>query len=452
MTKLLARVLPWLATTIMAGSAVALTQDKDPAAIAPSGDSQGTPGQNPPQEGPKTQGQQPPGGQASPIEPRGNFTDQQGPAPRPGNQTLDPAYVGFLQIPNTPLMIKFNAKPRVDITIDTRNAGDDNRFVTALIPVDTSPSFGGGTQFNINAKGSQLSVDVRAPTVDGSPRFYYENDFFGAGAGEFPYRIRQLYGEIYNLVVGMTYSVFEDPDVWPDTVDYEGPNAMIFARRPLARYLLPLNDVWELNFGLEQPDSQVDTSNDPNATSVNHAPDVGVNIRWEDAGVGHVQVAVILRELGVRGPIDGTQESFGWGVNWSNVFTVVGKDSVQFQLTYGLGIFRYSNDDFFNNDAAFNRHGEMKSIPYFGAVLGYTHFWSEEWRSTVTGGLVHLVNQFSQQPTAYHETHYVSANIVWQIRKRLSIGLETLYGSNEDKAGNTGNVERVQIGVLYSLN
>jgi len=195
----------------------------------------------------------------------------------------------------------------------------------------------------------------------------------------------------------------------------------------------------------------VDTSIDPNARSVNHAPDIGANLRWEEAEVGHMQFAVILRDLAVKGPIAGSQSAFGWGLNWSNAFKVYGKDSAQLQLTYGEGIFRYCNDDFFNNDAAFDSKGDLDPIPYFGAMLGYTHQWSDEWRSTATYGYVHLRNLASQGPDAYHVTHYASANIVWQIRKKFSLGLEALYGSRESNAERHGDVFRVQFGLLYSL-
>lgn len=441
----------WLAALLGMGASSAWAQEADPEAIAAWDDAVRKASQDKPAEPGKPPAQQPPQGTQSPVQERDNLKNEQLSAPRPGNQTFDPKYVGFIPIPNTPIMIKFNAKPRVDLTLDNRNSGDDNRFITARIPVSTDPDHGGGVRFNINAKASQLSLDVRAPDVIGSPRFYYENDFYGSGPGEFPYRVRHLYGQVYNIIVGMTYSVFEDPDVWPDTVDYEGPNSAIFARRPLARFMLPLSERWQVNFGLEQPESEVDTSIDPNAVSVNHAPDVGFNFRWEEDKIGHLQLAAILRDIAVRGPITGSQSAFGWGFNLSMVATVSGKDSVQAQLTYGEGIFRYCNDDFVNNDAAFDSGGDLDPIPYFGAMAGYTHHWSEEWRSTVTYGYVHLRNLASQAADAYHVTHYASANLVWQIRKKLSFGLEALYGSKEENDGHRGNVVRVTFGLLYKL-
>jgi len=150
-------------------------------------------------------------GRASEIKDRPAMDDQQEAAPRPNDLTLDPKYRGFVPIPNTPILIKFNAKPRVDFTNDPQNTGNSDRFVTAQIPVDGDFFQGGGNQFNVNAKGSQLSLDVRAPELPGSPRFYYQNDFFGSGGGELPFRVRQLYGQIYNVVLGQTFSVLKIP-------------------------------------------------------------------------------------------------------------------------------------------------------------------------------------------------------------------------------------------------
>src|SRR4029077_3730836 len=110
-------------------------------------------------------------GHASEVKDRPAIDDQQESAPRPNDLTLDPKLRGFVPIPNTPVLIKFNAKPRVDFTDDPQNTGNNDRFVTAQIPVDGDFFQGGGNQFNVNAKGSQLSIDVRAPELPGSPRF-----------------------------------------------------------------------------------------------------------------------------------------------------------------------------------------------------------------------------------------------------------------------------------------
>ena len=395
-------------------------------------------------------------GHANPVPDRDNMNDMQEAAPRLNDLTLDPQYRGFIPVPNTDALIKFNAKPRVDMMEDNQNSGNADRFVTATIPMKNTPGYGGGEQFNITAKGSSLSLDVRAPNMPGNVRFYYNNDFFGSGSG-MAYRLKQLYGQFYNVTAGFTYSIFEDPDVWPDTVDFEGPNSMIFARQATVRYMVPLGEKWQLNFGVQQPSSQIDNEGiGANATGVNHLPDGGFNIRWEDAKRGHVQFATILRDVGANSPTLGEQNVFGWGLNLSTSLNVFEHDSVQAQFTYGQGVFAFCNDNFtytgFNGgDAAYNNAGELRALQYVAPMVGYTHQWSEKFRSTGTFGYVNLQNEQQQTATAYHETYYSSANLVWQLRKRLSIGMECLYGYSQQNNGDHGDVWRVQTGLVYSL-
>src|SRR5262249_54594905 len=114
--------------------------------------------------------------------------------------------------------------------------------------------------------------------------------------------------------------------------------------------------------------------------------------------------------------------------------------SVQTQLTYGEGLFRYFNDDFQNNDAAFDSSGNLTAIPACGAMIGYSHKWTDYLRSTVTYGYVHLDNEFSQEPDAYHHTHYASLNLVWKARKRLSLGWRDCTAIKRKKMAPTGTL------------
>ena len=189
-------------------------------------------------------------GEQSPITYRDALNDQQEAASRPKDYTLDPKYRGFIPVPNTPVLVKFNAKPHLDMTSDNRNAGNQNRFVPASFPLEGSPAYGGGEQFHVNANATQLRLDIRAPELGGDFRFYYQNDFFGSGSdtGDMKYRVQHLYGQFYGFKAGFTYGVFEDPDSWPDTVDYKGPNAVIFSRRPVAHYTFSWNENWNTTF------------------------------------------------------------------------------------------------------------------------------------------------------------------------------------------------------------
>jgi hypothetical protein len=402
----------------------------------------------------------------SPVTYRGALNDQQEAASRPKDYTLDPTYQGFVPVPNTPVLLKFNAKPHVDMTSDNRNAGNQNRFVPAAFPLTTDPTHGGGEQFHANANATQLRFDVRAPEfADGTFRFYYQNDFFGSGSdtGDMKYRIQHLYGQIYGFKAGFTYGVFEDPDSWPDTVDYEGPNAVIFSRRPVAQYTYAWSENWNTTFGVEKPDIFVDlNSQTPAGTAtLTPMPDLGFNTRYEKEGLGHLQFSSLFRDIGAKDNTGRDQHVFGWGVNLSAGIDVTVNDSIQLLGVYGHGIGGQGNDaGFLNSDAAFDSNGDLKSLRYWSAMAGFTHRWSDRFRSTISYGYVNLDSLPNQLGTTgndapgefYHTSHYASANIVWQLRKRLSIGLEGLYGIKEARNGvDSGNHWRAQLGMVYSL-
>jgi len=396
-------------------------------------------------------------GHPSPVTYRGTLNDQQEAASRPKDFTLDPQYRGFIPVPNTPALIKFNAKPHLDMISDNRNAGNQNRFVPAVFPLQGTPQYGGGQQFHANANATQLRLDVRAPELDGNFRFYYQNDFFGSGSdtGDMKYRVQHLYGQLYGFKAGFTYGVWEDPDTWPDTVDYEGPNAVIFSRRPVAQYTYAWDDNWNSTVGIEKPDIFVDLNSGPNAggSQITRMPDFGFNTRYEKKGFGHLQFSTTMRELSAKDAIGDVHHVFGWGVNLGAGLDVFEKDSVQLLGVIGKGVGGMGNDtSFLNSDAAFNANGTLEALPYWSVAAGYTHHWSQLFRSTFTYGYVNLDNTSGQVVTFYHTSHYASANLVWQLRKRLSVGLEGLYGLMEARNGvDSGDHWRIQLGMVYSL-
>jgi hypothetical protein len=182
-------------------------------------------------------------------------------------------------------------------------------------------------------------------------------------------------------------------------------------------------------------------------------PELGINARWERSGVGHVQLSSIARDLRVRSDVFGDESVLGWGLNASAGIDITKNDSLQALLVYGEGIGSFSNDAFSTGptDAAFDLNGDLEALTYWSGMLGFTHRWSDIWRSTLSYGYVNVDNEESQNGDAYHETHYGSANLIWQLRKRLSVGLEGLYGMRRTNDGDNGDVFRVQMGLLYSI-
>ena len=110
------------------------------------------------------------------------------------------------------------------------------------------------------------------------------------------------------------------------------------------------------------------------------------------------------------------------------------------------------NDTSFNNsDAAFRSPGNLEALEYWSTMVGLTHQWSPQWSTTLTHGYVNLENTAMQSGNAYHESHYGSINLVYQMFRRLRVGIEGLYGYKEVNDGRDNDIFRIQVGAAIAL-
>lgn len=386
-----------------------------------------------------------------------NFADQQTAAPRPDNLPLDPTLAGFIEIPGTHSMIKPGGSARVDTADGSSGNGHPNWFAPSMIPVEGEPDAGGSSELTLQTKGSRLSLEVRRPALPtGLPmRIYYENDFFGDSSSKsMSYRLRHLYGQGDNFLLGQTYTAFMDPDVWPDTLDYQGPNAMANKRQPQLRAIFVPTGHLHYFVSLEQPGSEIDTglSGFPaGAEEANRFPDVVVGARHE-AAWGHVQATGLARSLAFDAPSHSGQSELGWGLNLSGAVNLPGGDRLLYQAAYGEGMGRYINDLAGNDlDAGLDADGQLEAIPVFAPYIGYTHQWAERWRTTGTYGYVWVDAPPSLGPFALKLTQYASVNVIWQFSEPGRLGLELLHGTKETANGATGDASRAAFVVKYDL-
>jgi hypothetical protein len=203
---------------------------------------------------------------------------------------------------------------------------------------------------------------------------------------------------------------------------------------------------------LENPDTFVDTTGSDGADPRFRAPDGGFALKWTPGELGYFRASTIFRSIGVDNGTLGDDDVFGWGINTSANIRLTSRDNLQYYFNYGHGIGGMGNDtSFVNSDAAFDGSGNLQALEYWSTMIALTHQWTPRWRSTATHGYVHLENTALQDPTAYHATHYASLNLVYQLFKRVRIGVEGLYGWKEVNDGSTNDIFRLQAGLAFAL-
>ena len=266
--------------------------------------------------------------------------------------------------------------------------------------------FGSDGQASVSVKQSRFGVKGTMPTADGYDpiTFKFEFDLFGVGAnaGQTTFRLRHAYGEWGSLLAGQTNSIFMDIDVFPNVIDYWGPDGMVFWRNVQIRWTPWKTEHSSFAIGIEEPSNDVDTGQarefDPTLPEGIQSDEKVPNLaaHWNTSGDwGHVQVAGILRDLGYdtkdtknnkpKGSVT------GWGVNLSGSINVFEKDKILLQYVYGHGIASYMNDggmDLAPQGAPSDRDGSRRQSASRG---GSAHRHRRLLRSLLERQVLHVV-------------------------------------------------------------
>jgi type II secretory pathway pseudopilin PulG len=371
-------------------------------------------------------------------------------AARFDNVPLDPKYHGFFRLPGTQTLLKIGGYFKTDFIYDLKPAGNTDSFIVSSIPIPTEVGINNAT---VSVRPTRLSLDFRVPAAKvGEVRFYLEGDLFGTNATT-P-RLRHAYAQARNVLLGQTFSNFMDPDGFPDTLDFQGPNGMVSIRNPQLRYGFALSPSTTFYISIEKPSSDIifktpQFSAQPNAPS----PDGAIRLRQEFER-GHFQVAGIFRSIAAFLPDGRTDTVFGWGVNASTGVKTFGKDNVIFAVAAGHGISRYLQDTSGLGIDAEPTSGvttHLQATPAVGVEAAYQHYWRKTLRSSAIYSYAAVNDTNLAAATTYNHGTYTGANLIWNPFGSLNLGVEYLYGWAMEQSGLKSNAPRIQFSAKYSF-
>lgn len=368
---------------------------------------------------------------------------------RVDNVPIDPALQGFVAIPGTPARVKIDGYAKLDTIVDTKPAGNPDRFVPSTIPVGLSEAQQTPST-NLHVRQTRLNLDFRSPTELGVDfRTFAEVDFFGVSGPVDP-RMRHFFGQLANFLVGQTWTTFTDVDAFPDTLDDQGSGMAIKLRQPQFRYTQRLRSGQSLAFAIERPLTETRQLS-PTGAAYSPAPDVIVRYRV-DANGGHLQVGSLFRALGYR-VLDDKSTKLGVGANLTGAWKISDGDALMGYAAFGVGIARYiENLAGTNSDLDLNDEGtDVVPLPAYGGYVAFRHAWPKRLRSTGVLGYTR-VNPTSMQPaTSFLDSYYVLGNLLWNPVGSLDLGIEYLFGTHDIKNGEGAHASRVQFAAKYDF-
>jgi hypothetical protein len=300
-----------------------------------------------------------------------------------------------------------------------------------------------GTDGNafFSVRQTRFGVKSSTQTAMGELFTQFEWEMFGTGgdAGQTTIRLRHAYGELGQFGVGQYWSPFMDIDVFPNTVEYWGPNGMAFFRNVQFRWM-PIKGDTRLTFALERPGASADGGIFTERAELDSikgrfpVPDFSAEYRsahdW-----GYVELAGIVRymkwdDLGVVGP-DFSGDAIGWGLNLSSNLKL-GKDNVvRLSVLYGAGVQNYMNDA--PVDVAIDTTEKNGvAIPLLGVVAFFEHNWSEKFATAIGFSMLDIDNTNGQSYDAFSMGQYAIGNIIYYPAPNVMMVAELQYGKREN--------------------
>lgn len=319
-----------------------------------------------------------------------------------------------------------------------------------------------------SVRQTRFGVKTSTPTSLGDLKTIFEFELFGTGvdAGQTTFRLRHAYGELGQVGAGQTWSPFMDIDVFPNSLEYWGPNGMVFFRNVQARWNPIQNDRVRVVLAVERPGASADGGIYTDRVELQGVkpkfdmPDFSWQLRFM-GGWGHLQLAGIFRKISwvntaPNPPVDLNGTVLGWGINITSSVNFTKNDIGRFAVVYGAGIENYMNDAPIDIGVKNNLSNSSKPIagvalPVLGVVSFLDHNWNQHFSSSIGYSLVDIANSNAETPGDFHQGHYALTNLLYHPVPAVTIGGEFQFGRRVNfKDGFNVNDYRMQFSFKYS--
>ena len=320
--------------------------------------------------------------------------------------------------------------------------------------------FGHDGHFYGSVRQSRLGVKAGIPSALGEIKTIFEFELFGTGvdAGQTTFRLRHAWAELGAFGGGQTWSPFMDIDVFPNSLEYWGPNGMVFFRNVQVRWQ-PIQGDTRLSIALERPGASADQGEYGERIALQGVtarfpwPDLSGEYRY-GSDWGYVEAAGMLRYMewndNVEGGEDISGDAVGWGINLSsNIKLRGGADILRLQYVVGEGIQNYMNDA--PADVGVETRGSAIDgvpLPMQGVVVFLDHTWNDKVTTAIGYSSLDIDNSNGQSPAAFKQGQYGLVNVLYTPVKNFMVGGELQYGDRRNfEDGFTSDTWRVQFSI-----
>lgn len=295
---------------------------------------------------------------------------------------------------------------------------------------------------------SRLGVKSTTPTKYGELKTIFEFELFGTGvdAGQTTFRLRHAYGELGQFGAGQTWSPFMDIDVFPNSLEYWGPNGMVFFRNLQFRWM-PLKGRNSVTLAVERPGASGDQGVFADRIELQgirpkfDLPDFSGNVRFT-RDWGYFQAAGMIRRIKwvdvTPDNVDLGGSEVGAGLNFTSNLKFTPNDTGRFAFVFGQGIQNYMNDAPVDIGIVLTPGGDPRrpikgvALPMWSLVAFLDHNWNKRFSTAVGYSFLDIDNSNGQSADAFHRGHYGLANLLYYPIDNVMVGGELQWGRREN--------------------
>jgi hypothetical protein len=299
-----------------------------------------------------------------------------------------------------------------------------------------------------SVRQSRLGVKTNTETKYGELKTIFEFELFGTGeqAGQTIFRLRHAWGELGHFGAGQYWSTFVDPDVFPNQLEYWGPNGLAWFRNVQFRWM-PIQGDNELFIAAERPGASADGGRFADRIELQNilgrfpAPDFAAHYKVS-RGWGHVQIAGLVRRIDwddtLADAFNLSGHGTGWGANLTGAYKIE-KDTLKLSVTYGKGIENYMNDAPIDVGVELNPTNrvtpvEGELLPVFGMSAFYDKTWNDKWTSTAGYSRLDINNSDGQLPADFKSGQYALGNLLYNPTPDVMVGGELQWGQRKNNS------------------
>ena len=337
-------------------------------------------------------------------------------------------------------VFKVGGRVKLDVIRDFDPIGSTDSFDPRTIPVDGSE----GTNSNLHARETRLSLDMRGPFEGRELRMFVETDFYGDGNA---LRLRHAYGSYGGLTAGQTWSTFVDDNNFPNTIDFESPMAFPSIRQAQVRWTSNLGDDGSWSVAVEDNKSSIRTPESIDGKAETPMPDLVGRVRF-GGSAGHVFASGFLGRARFRPTEGDTDDVTLWGMLLSGRLKTFGKDALYGQFTFGEGVGRYRG----GLTAVPDANDRLVPPELYALMGGYEHYWNDRLSSNAVFSRAINSEEDFYPPDTNKVVDYGAVNLLyWFLKDRAWVGVEYLHGGREVMNGDSGNADRLHFAVRFNF-